>query len=641
MSDRKRNIQGEMSMLGSSKRPCDDSRISAAKMKKHVRTNDEIHRSITVCPILKIFLDSPQVERLRKLQQLGTASLVYNNANHTRLEHSLGVAHLAERLIKRIDEKQPSLGCTKRDILCVKLAGLLHDTGHGPFSHTYERFVKHHFPKFFETLSSEDKARYDGLEPVPEGFCHEDISMKMIDAALAHYGLEIDLQNLDKPLKRIGGVKFEPVLAFGPEGEELTSRDFVFVKECIHGEPIKEINDATGLTGFVGRPGWEKEWMYDIVSNRHSGLDVDKIDYFARDSKRSFGDGSVNEVVVDDAYVAWGDCTEEDGCRICQRCRGGRPYVGKHLMICYPEKTVKALVNFFNKRFELHDIVYWHKTTAGAAHMVCDILCNADPYFWIPATPLCEEPLAAKSVKSHPVTTLPISRAGLNAHAFTRLRDSVIDEISNTRDHKMGKARSLACRYLCRDLYKCPAEHSIDRQNPADLELWKMSEDDIKQGLLDTKGRHDTLLDSSDIIELFPDDFIVDKYSMHHGQKNRNPIENIRVVATTMLSRLDSKPRELPLAEKPNIEHFQAQTPIEQEQKRIRIFCRDNMKYDLLSHVFEQWLQNTRDIFCQTSSYDRGDAVAVSQSPGVRQSAPDDYCNDLDGPPQIYLSDSP
>jgi deoxynucleoside triphosphate triphosphohydrolase SAMHD1 len=59
----------------------------------------------------------------------------------------------------------------------------------------------------------------------------------------------------------------------------LTSRDFIFIKECILGGPLP------GEKEFIGRPDRSQEWLYDIVSNRRSGLDVDKLDYFARDER--------------------------------------------------------------------------------------------------------------------------------------------------------------------------------------------------------------------------------------------------------------------------------------------------------------------------------------------------------------------
>jgi hypothetical protein len=85
------------------------------------RTNDEVHSSIDLCPVAIAFIDTPQFQRLRVLKQLGTTEVVYMNCNHTRFEHSLGVYWLAGRMVRRIHERQPNLGCTKKDVLCVSL----------------------------------------------------------------------------------------------------------------------------------------------------------------------------------------------------------------------------------------------------------------------------------------------------------------------------------------------------------------------------------------------------------------------------------------------------------------------------------------------------------------------------------------
>jgi hypothetical protein len=87
------------------------------------RTNDDIHSSISLGPVVTCLLDTPPMQRLRGLKQLGCAEYVYINCNHTRFEHSLGVSSLAETLCRKISIKQPSLQCSEKDILCVQLAG--------------------------------------------------------------------------------------------------------------------------------------------------------------------------------------------------------------------------------------------------------------------------------------------------------------------------------------------------------------------------------------------------------------------------------------------------------------------------------------------------------------------------------------
>ncbi|MFC4987479.1 HD domain-containing protein [Saliphagus infecundisoli] len=95
---------------------------------------DSVHDHIAVEGIARELLDTPTVQRLRGIAQLGTVSLVYPSANHTRFEHSLGVYHLACEALEQ-------LGIDGRQATRVEAAALLHDVGHGPFSHNVEGIV--------------------------------------------------------------------------------------------------------------------------------------------------------------------------------------------------------------------------------------------------------------------------------------------------------------------------------------------------------------------------------------------------------------------------------------------------------------------------------------------------------------------
>ncbi|HET8622249.1 MAG TPA: HD domain-containing protein [Gemmatimonadales bacterium] len=83
-------------------------------------------------------LDTPAVQRLRYIRQLGHAFLVYPGATHTRFEHALGAYHLARRALAALEERDELECVPDEECLAVQLAALLHDIGHYPFSHALE-----------------------------------------------------------------------------------------------------------------------------------------------------------------------------------------------------------------------------------------------------------------------------------------------------------------------------------------------------------------------------------------------------------------------------------------------------------------------------------------------------------------------
>jgi len=92
---------------------------------------DPVHGYIQVDSSILPLLDTSQVQRLRYIRQLGFSFLVYPGAHHTRFEHSLGAMHLARALAAR-------LSLSEDEQRHITAAGLLHDIGHGPFSHAIE-----------------------------------------------------------------------------------------------------------------------------------------------------------------------------------------------------------------------------------------------------------------------------------------------------------------------------------------------------------------------------------------------------------------------------------------------------------------------------------------------------------------------
>ena len=86
-------------------------------------------------------LDSKEFQRLRRIRQLGGDFQVYPTAEHSRFSHSLGVYEIVRRMVTEI--KSLSVELSEYDKICIMLAGLLHDVGHGPFSHAFEHVTKH------------------------------------------------------------------------------------------------------------------------------------------------------------------------------------------------------------------------------------------------------------------------------------------------------------------------------------------------------------------------------------------------------------------------------------------------------------------------------------------------------------------
>ena len=114
-----------------------------------------------------------------------------------------------------------------------------------------------------------------------------------------------------------------------------------------------------------GRPDRLKEFLYDVVSNRHSGLDVDKMDYLARDTLHAFGVNGVADLIpklLEKACVAWGRSNESELASE-SASETNDNHSGTHLMICYPETMTHNILTFFERRYKEHQRLYTHSKT--------------------------------------------------------------------------------------------------------------------------------------------------------------------------------------------------------------------------------------------------------------------------------------
>ncbi|XP_040588646.1 deoxynucleoside triphosphate triphosphohydrolase SAMHD1 isoform X2 [Mesocricetus auratus] len=290
--------------------------------------NDPIHGHIEFHPLLIRIIDTPQFQRLRYIKQLGSGYYVFPGASHNRFEHSLGVGYLAGYLVRALAEKQPELQISERDMLCVQIAGLCHDLGHGPFSHMFDgRFIPRACPG--------------------NRWKHEQGSVKMFEHL-------VDSNNLEPIMKNYG---------LNPK------EDIEFIKEQIMGPLETPVKDCSWP--YKGRPA-EKSFLYEIVANKRNGIDVDKWDYFARDCHHL---GIQNNFDYK-RFVKF--------VRICDVEDTTNGYKMKH--ICTREKEVGNLYDMFHTRNCLHRRAYQHKISNLIDIMITEAFLKADPYIEILGT---------------------------------------------------------------------------------------------------------------------------------------------------------------------------------------------------------------------------------------------------------------
>ncbi|XP_037905858.1 deoxynucleoside triphosphate triphosphohydrolase SAMHD1 [Hermetia illucens] len=167
-------------------------------------------------------------QRLKGIKQLGVMDKMYPALNHTRYDHSIGVYSKAGQLLQALEENT-NIKINDFHKLCVKLAGLLHDVGHGPYSHFWEKII--------------DQCN-NGRE-----YQHEQVGTLIINRIFQ------DIRLSENPEEHEYGV-------------ELINRLIVSDKENFRWRNVKE------------------EFIFDIISNKSCGIDVDRFDYFERDWER-------------------------------------------------------------------------------------------------------------------------------------------------------------------------------------------------------------------------------------------------------------------------------------------------------------------------------------------------------------------
>ncbi|XP_055366295.1 deoxynucleoside triphosphate triphosphohydrolase SAMHD1-like [Betta splendens] len=394
--------------------------------------NDPIHGSIELHPVLVKIIDTPQFQRLWNIKQLGGSYYVYPGACHSRFEHSIGVAHLAGELGKSLKNKQSTI-ISDRDILCVQIAGLCHDLGHGPFSHLFDELI----------LRGEIR--------------HEKISIQMFDYLVEENGL--------RPLMKL---------------YDLRRRDRTFIKEMIHPPRREEGEEATANEWpYEGRPK-EKSFLYEIVSNKTSGVDVDKFDYFARDCHYL----GLRNNFDHQRFMLFA--------RVCKEAGNRKTH------ICIREKEVNSLYTMYQTRYYLHKRACQHKVKYGIDLMIKDALDAAN----------------GTRIGGLGRTLNEVKRDIQNNQmaSFTQLTDFVFQQILDSANGELANAKRILRRINSRDLYKCVFEREVQ----GGIRVEQRHIDNLKQRLIEFSGNI-----------LTETNFEVVKVTIDYGMGHENPVNNM------------------------------------------------------------------------------------------------------------------
>ncbi|RDW22301.1 hypothetical protein CWR48_00915 [Oceanobacillus arenosus] len=143
-----------------------DEQLSEEKVFK-----DPVHRYVHVRDrVIWDLIATPEFQRLRRIKQLGTTNLTFHGAEHSRFNHSLGVYEIVRRIINNFQDR-PHWNKEER-LLCL-CAALLHDLGHGPFSHSFEKVFKLDHEYFTQQIIVGDTKVNQVLERVNPGFSRD------------------------------------------------------------------------------------------------------------------------------------------------------------------------------------------------------------------------------------------------------------------------------------------------------------------------------------------------------------------------------------------------------------------------------------------------------------------------------------
>lgn len=141
------------------------------------RIADSVHGTVVLTEHEAAVVSSSAFQRLRGIKHLGLAALVFPGADYSRLSHGVGTLHITGLTLEALNHHVPG-SVDDHDRRLYRMAALLHDVGHYPFSHTFERALKNFYSG--ENIIQREGETVEGEEPLPEIWLHEQMGKEIL-----------------------------------------------------------------------------------------------------------------------------------------------------------------------------------------------------------------------------------------------------------------------------------------------------------------------------------------------------------------------------------------------------------------------------------------------------------------------------
>lgn len=147
------------------------------------RLTDPIHGTFGISKLEAEIVSTPVFQRLHNVRQLGLAHLVFPGAGYSRFAHSLGACHIAGRMVRAINQNSKGTPINEHEMQLYRLAGLLHDIGHYPYSHAMEHGIGNFYApeKYLEKKGEDGKPVAPEDNNAPPSYDHEALGRAIIE----------------------------------------------------------------------------------------------------------------------------------------------------------------------------------------------------------------------------------------------------------------------------------------------------------------------------------------------------------------------------------------------------------------------------------------------------------------------------